>query len=58
MKTYQKVEDTVSQHFKGYAHVAVVLEPIQHFYAETEKKQTYYPSKMCHIIYKTPEIAV
>lgn len=38
-KTYQKIEDTVAQHFKGYAHVAVVLEPVQHFDAEAEKKK-------------------
>lgn len=36
--TYQKIEDTESEHFECDAHVSVVIEPIQHFDAQTANR--------------------
>lgn len=30
--TYQEVKYALSEHFKCYAHMAMVLKPVQHFY--------------------------
>ena len=39
--THQKIKDGQTQHFECDAHVAVVVEPVQHFDAQTVKVMKY-----------------
>lgn len=37
--TYQEVENTETEHLERNAHVSVIVEPVEHLYTETKKKQ-------------------
>lgn len=38
MRTDQEIKDGKAKHFKGDAHMAVIIKPIQHLDAETKDK--------------------
>jgi hypothetical protein len=39
IKTHQEIKNGKAEHFKGDAHVAVIIEPVQHLDAEATKER-------------------